>query len=168
MTPAESVPVTEKQLTDRARVRTLQRRRRRLLRRIAVFLAALAAMVVVVVLNRDTQQLRAMREEGEMVADALQEAYARRRELPLSFPHLDPPYQRLYESYEFNIFYAGQDAGTASAGVCCLKEPVRFFVLGEGRVVVVFDGDAFQSQWMAEREFRAQAGTLGFGALLTE
>lgn len=103
-----------------------------------------------------------------MVAAVLRETYLRRQDPPLRFPRLDPPDERLHEDYEYNMFYANQAKRSPRVGVCCSKEPVKFFVLTEGRVVILFDGEEYSSQWMPEREFRDQADRLGFGSLLKE
>jgi hypothetical protein len=135
-------------------------------RRLVVFVVVTTVMVLAVLLSRDTQQLRAMKKQGEMIAAVLRESYLRRQDPPLRFPPLDPPNERLYEAYEYNMFYAIQAERGPRVGVCCSKRPVEFFVLTEGRIVILFDGEDYSSQWMPEREFRDQADRLGLGSLL--
>ena len=168
MPVAEPESVVDRSLTERARLRTLRHRRRRLWRRIVVFLAVMSVMVLMVLLSRDTQQLHAMENQGDLIAAALQEAFDQRGEAPLSFPRLPAPNNRLYDRYDFNIFYASEREGRPNVGVCCLKQPEQFFVLPNGRVVIVFDGQEYHSVWMPETEFRTRAERLGFGNLLKE
>lgn len=168
MTSAEPVSPTERTVSQRARLRALLARRKRFWRSVAVFVVVAVAMVLAALLHRDTQQLRTVRKQATVVADALQENYARRRDPPLSFPKLPERYEKLHRHYYFNIFYANQQKSQGQAGACCLREPLRFFVRTEGRVVILFDGEQFSSQWMPEGEFRARAENLGFGSLLKE
>lgn len=141
-------------------------RRKRFWRRIVIFVVVMAAMVLAVLASRDTQHLRAVQKEGAMLADALQENYARQQELPLLFPIFKEPYEELHRRYFFNMFYAYQQEWRKQVGVCCLKDPVRFFVLTEGRLFVLFDGKHFSSQWMNEADFQAAAESLGFDSSL--
>jgi len=141
-------------------------RRKRFWRRIVILLVATVATVLAVLASRDAQHLRAVQKEGKVVADALQGVYAEQRELPLLFPMLQEPHRGLQQRYFFNMFYVDQQAWRQQVGVCCLKNPVPFFVLSDGRVVVLFDGERFSSQWMTESEFQAAAESLGFDSSL--
>lgn len=156
---------SERMIAQRARAYTLSRRRRRLVWRIALFLAVTTAMTAVAVLNRDTTQLREERKIGQRIVDLLEAETAQRGSPPLMFPS-DPSLRLQRDRYYFNIFYAGQSAGKAQTGVCCLKEPVRFFLRPDGRMVILYDGARFSSEWMSEREFVSRARDLGFRYLL--
>lgn len=168
MNTAKTASLDDRALTQRARVRTMLQRRRRLWRRVTVSLVVAVAMVLAILLNRDTQHLRIRMRQGEKVAAALQRAYDRTRDPPLSFPTLDGAGRGLYDLYYFNIFYASRQESDQQVGVCCLREPVRFFLRTEGRVVVTFDGSRFSSQWMPESDFQNRAKALGFASLLEE
>jgi hypothetical protein len=144
------------------------KRRKQFWQRIVIFAIVVAAMVLAVLASRDTQHLRAVQQEGATLAGALQEAYVDQQEPPLLFPTVQEPHEGLHRRYFFNMFYAGQREGRQQVGVCCLKEPVRFFVLTEGRVVILFDGKHFSSRWLSEADFQAAAGPLGFDSSLLE
>ncbi len=120
----------------------------------------LAAMVVVSLVNRDTQQIRNEREKGKLIAAALQEDFEPRRQPPLRFPDV-PTLSRERNRYYFNLFYADRKKLYSEVGVCCLKTPVRLFVRAEGRIVILYDGDQYRSQWIPEAEFCARAVELG-------
>ena len=143
----------------------MQQRRRRLRRRIAIAVLATTVTAVGILLNRDAQSFRAARKQGETIAAALQETYGRRRDPPLSFPILHGTNAGLHSRYYFNMFYASQQESNRLAGVCCMRQPEHFFVRSAGRIVILFDGSKFSSQWMPEEEFQADADALGFGSL---
>jgi hypothetical protein len=168
MASANPVSLDDRALAQRARVRTMQQRRRRLLRRVLTLLVVTVAMVLAILMNRDAQELRAKRKQGETIAAALQQSYDLHHDPPLSLPAFAGANTALQGSYYFNIFYASQQESSQRAGVCCLRQPLRFFVRGEGRIVVLFDGERFTSQWMPESEFRAAARALGFGSLIDD
>lgn len=77
-------------------------------------------------------------------------------------------FERERQRHYFNMFYVSQQKlnPAGQVGVCCLEKPLRFFLRSEGRMVILFDGEHFDSQWMLEREFRAKAEEIGFGTLL--
>jgi hypothetical protein len=79
-------------------------------------------------------------------------------------------FEQQQERHDFNLFYVDRQKSRpeGDVGVCWLKNPVRFFVRTEGRIVILFDGKNFKSRWMPESEFRAAAGQLGFGDLARE
>jgi hypothetical protein len=173
-TPEPAQP-TDALVTQRARLHTLRQRRRRLWQRIATLTFVTIAMVLVVLLNRDTQHLREFRRRGQLVAAALQQEFENRGAPPLMVPSgrgrveeevLEQERKRHY----FNMLYVRQreQHPERKVGACCLEQPVRFFLRTEGRIMILFDGERFESTWMPEDEFRAQAEQLGFGDLLTE
>ncbi len=161
MTTAEPATRTDEVVTQRARVYTLVQRRKRLWRRLAVFVVVAVVMILAALHNRDTQQLRVERKKGRVVATVLQEEYSSRLGPPLMFPSTQE-LSKERKRYYFNMFYDSQ----GKVGVCCLKKPVRFFVRTDGRIVILFDGEHFNSQWMPESEFRTKAKDLGFGDVL--
>ena len=120
----------------------------------------LAAMVVVSLINRDTQQIREEREKGELIAAALQEDFESRHRPPLRFPDA-AALSRDRGRYYFNLFYTDRKKWHSEVGVCCLKTPVRLFVRTEGRIVILYDGKQYRSQWVPEIEFCARAAELG-------
>jgi|GEM_PF-2389011 len=167
MTNTESTPVTDKTLAQRARLNTLVQRRRRLFRRLLLFALITAGMIYVVVLNRDSTQLRLGRNMGQRLAAAFEKESAARSRPLLTFPS-DSSLRKDCERLYFNVFYAGQAKERPEAGVCCLKEPMRFFLRREGRIVILFNGKNYLSRWMPEDEFQSAAKELGFGYLLGE
>lgn len=158
---------TDRTITQRARASTLSRRRRRLAWRILLLSLVTSVMTSVVILNRDTAQLREERKIGQRIASALEAESLERGGPPLMFPN-DPSLVSQREQYYFNIFYTSQFAGFGRSGVCCLKEPVHFYLRSDGRIVVLFDGAHFDSVWMPENEFRKQAANLGFKYLMED
>jgi len=169
MTPNESKPLSETELTQQARLHTMFRRRRRFWRRAITFTVVTVVIVLVVLTNRDTQRIRGERDNALMVASVLQASYdARgRKELPLSLD-FKPEDAALGRRYAFNILYVIDKKSRENVGVCWLKDPVRFFVRSEGRWVVVFDktSDRFDAVWVKEDRFREEAARLGFAHLL--
>jgi hypothetical protein len=156
-------------LAQRAQAQTLSRRRRRLAWRVILFTIITAVMIFVAVINRDTMELRDQRRIGALMVKAFERKAAERHSPPLTFPYETSPIQTdlPYERFYLNIFYAGQARPGAPSGVCCLKQPVSFYIRTEGRTVILYDGAHFDSEWMTESEFRSRAQELGFSYLLT-
>jgi len=169
MDSAKSASFTDGVASQRARWRTLLERRRRFWRRTVLFVLVTVVMVLAALANRDMVHRRDIQGKATIVANALQQAYARRQhDPPLRFPELPEPYQELHKHYHFNIFYANQQKSRRRVGVCCLQDPVRFLLRADGRMVILFDGKQFTPQWMTEREFRAAAPALGFDSSLLD
>lgn len=166
MPPVEEAPTTDRLVVQRARLRTLRGRRRRFWRRVAILATVMVLMILVALANRDAQHLRAVRQQAGGIAAALQERYAARGRLPLRFP--DALERNLHERYYFNPRYADQRYWRERVGVCCLRQPLRFYVRPAGRMVVIFDGENFSAQWLSEEQFRTEAQALGFESLLDE
>lgn len=153
-------------LDRRARLRIFIQRRRRFWRSVALFILMTTAIVLLALANRDTQKWRAVCKQAEMVAEALQDAAEEHNSLPLRLPDITTPYGAIHGKYYFNMYYASQAKWVKPVGVCCYKTPVRFYVRGDGRPVVLYDGEEFRAEWRTEDEFGAEAEALGLGALL--
>ena len=149
-------------------MRTVLNRRRRFWRSLLIALLAVVVMTLVALANRDAQALRAARKAGDAIVKGLQQHVEKRHNPPLTMPLLPEPYQNLDRRYYFNIFYVGTARDLGEAGVCCMREPLQFFVFSDGRIVVTYDGNEFTPLWMEEAEFRANAERLGFGSLLDD
>lgn len=132
-----------------------------------MFVFAVTVMVLLTLANRDSQRMRSVREQSELVVEALQETAAERGELPLRLPEIAGANADLHQNYYFNIYYVGQAKWMNPVGVCCQDKVVRFYVRGDGRPVVLYDGEKYYAEWMTETQFRAKAESLGLGALLT-
>lgn len=168
MAPTGQASTADQLVTQRARLRTMLGRRRRFWRRAAVFAAVTIVMVLVTLVTRDRQHRREMEKQATTIAAGLQERYELRGHLPLRFPDLASQDTNLHERYYFNTRYADQRKWRRRVGVCCLRQPLRFYVTRAGRAVVLLDGERFSAHWMGEPQFRAEAAALGFESLLSE
>lgn len=162
---ADTITTNQRDIGSQARLRTYLRRRRRFWRSVALFAFLTTVIVVLALANRDTQKYGAVLRQADRIAEALQANAAQRRALPLRLPDLGQSSASISRVYHFNLYYAGQAKWRNPVGVCCYKKPVSFFVLHEGRPVVLYDGHKFHAEWRSEKEFQAEAESLGFGEL---
>ena len=119
-------------------------------------------------LERELKELE--REDPESEQDPA-ELERRRREVERELEPLvlkRRQFEQERQRHYFNMFYVSQRKlhPEGEVGVCCFEKPVRFYVRTEGRIVILFDGEHFNSYWMPESEFRTKAEQLGFGNLL--
>ncbi len=150
-----------------ARLRTYTQRRHRLVRRLALGTVFTLAMVVLAAGNRDVQAMRESRERSERVAAALAASRERLGAAPMQLPDMGPRTANLIGAYYFNVRYAQTMAGGA-VGVCCPRSALRLYVWVDGRYVILYDQGRYVSRWFTEREFQAQAPSLGFESLVED
>lgn len=169
MPRARIEPRSDKFTTMRARVRTLIARRKRFWTDLTVFVVLSGAMVVATIANRDTQHFRTLKAEAEQVAETLQAYLESNGEPPLLMPPIPGRSQReIAQNHYFNIFYAQQARAGRPAGVCCPRNASAFYFRDAGRMVILFDGEAFTPHWYTNDEFHLNADRLGLGRLLDE
>jgi hypothetical protein len=149
-------------VAERVRRRTTAARRRRFVRSAVLFLFLTAAMVLVSLAHRDSQAAKAAeqcRAWAEYAARELTAKY-KGRMLPLLLPHREKDRERVRTHYHYEWSNDRHVAANERVGVCCCKQPHRFFLRPDGRHVILFDGEDFRVVWMTEDAFRERAAEL--------
>ncbi len=150
---------TPAEVADRVSARTRSIRKRRVIRSLLLFVLSVTVMCLLVIATRDSQARRAAESEARTFASVLQEQYQKTGR-PATFAPEGAG--RAGDRYAFNPFYPELLATHGSVGVIAPSEPLRLFLGGTGRYVVIFDGRMYTSRWMSESEFQRQSGQLGF------
>ena len=158
-----AAPLSQADVAQRVRQRTLTERKRRIWRNALIFIAVTIAMLYVALVERDRQAVRNATDIGRRLAAALQQDMDQTSRLPSRVPELGQPYRSALAQFMTNPIYTSQYPTLNPVAVMYTKQPVSLYFRPPGRVVVLLEQKQFRSQWFDETDFRQRRAALGLG-----